>query len=791
MRRLAFPFSLVLCAVPCACSDVSLEHRAADAQTSPPDEEEDTKLTISEPPAVGDQLAGGNVVRVAPTASCTRVVVEDPPKWECSEAQIAEARMGGVVARPAGIAGAAPVAEPPLSVSQLQVADCKGLANLRRPAVKQSLQATLQNQRRAKLRDCLPTQRTFLFDQDGVQVQRCPSTGGSLDAGSQAFAPLPATGLSGAGAAREAAPPDGASEYSTTNTQVGGVDEADFVKNDAQYVYVLGRDGLHVIDAWPAKDTHEIGKIALPGLGTRLFLHQERLVVFVRLNAGGSAAPSAAQACTYGYDCKFGAEPGSTAAIVYDVRNPGAPRELTRYDFSGGYVASRRVGNSVYTVVYDRPGQPSVPLALDLDTSDPEAFERSYQEKLSELDGAVDQIEDAAFLPWLAQSRAGEGMAKINACDEALVAQAASGVSFSSLITFDLSTLAAPKRTMIASKPGFVYASGSALYMASEGTDGREGAYSYRGTAANELSTIHKFALAADSTHYVGSAGVRGHLLNQFAMDELEGVLRVASTSGKVPDPNVSSNLTTFEESQDGFRKLGELTGIASTEDIRSVRFDGTRGFVVTFKKTDPLFVIDLSQPAQPTILGELKIPGYSTYMHPLDRDHLLGLGFEADDQGSFAYFNGIQIQIFDISKLDDPKLMHKTVIGTRGSASDALTNHLAFNYFAAKSLLALPMTICEGGGQGRAGDTLSFSGLMLFDVSLSGGIKERGRMPFVDQAMSQAQPSCSGWWTSTRSVVKRSIIMDDYAIGISDTLYKVAAISQLATPLATLPLGL
>jgi hypothetical protein len=277
-------------------------------------------------------------------------------------------------------------------------------------------------------------------------------------------------------------------------------------------------------------------------------------------------------------------------------------------------------------------------------------------------------------------------------------------------------------------------------------------------------------------------------------MDEQDGVLRVATSSGWVPEPNVSSNLLTLAEQNGKLAPLGSIGGIAPSEDIRSVRFDGTRAFVVTFKKTDPLFVFDLTNPAAPSMLGELKIPGFSTYMHPMDQNHLLAVGFDADDHGDFAFFDGIQIQIFDVSDLSNPLLLHKTTIGTRGSTSEGLTNHLAFNYFPSKGVLALPMTICNGGDDGVYGDTLSFSGLMVFDVSLDTGIKEHGRMPFVNTddviASYGGSVSCNNWWASSTSDVKRSIFMDDYAIGISDTAYQVAPLSDLAGVIGALPLG-
>ena len=166
--------------------------------------------------------------------------------------------------------------------------------------------------------------------------------------------------------------------------------------------------------------------------------------------------------------------------------------------------------------------------------------------------------------------------------------------------------------------------------------------------------------------------------------------------------------------------------------------------------------------------------------MHPLDETHLLAIGFDADDKGSFAYFDGIQIQIFDVTDLADPKLLWKTIIGTRGSNSEALTNHLAFNYFAPKKLLALPMTICEGGDVGMSGSKLTFAGLMAFDISLETGINEHGRLPFLDEGEIATAGECGKWWTSSKSLVKRSIFMDDFIYGLSDAQLRVASLSTM-----------
>jgi uncharacterized secreted protein with C-terminal beta-propeller domain len=237
---------------------------------------------------------------------------------------------------------------------------------------------------------------------------------------------------------------------------------------------------------------------------------------------------------------------------------------------------------------------------------------------------------------------------------------------------------------------------------------------------------------------------------------------------------------------------VGQIDNVAPTEDIRSVRFRGDRGFVVTFKKTDPLFVFDLKDPLAPLIAGELKIPGFSTYMHLMDDDHLLSIGYDADDQGSFAWFTGIMLQIFDVSDMSTPTLTHKEVIGTRGSTSDATTNHLAFNYFPPIDLLAIPMVICEGGsGGGSYGDLMTFSGLMVYEVTTSDGFDYWGGVAHEEpETESTYSGKCSNWWTNSNSKVKRSIFMDDYVYSIAADLIKVDHLDNLGVDVAVIDLA-
>jgi uncharacterized secreted protein with C-terminal beta-propeller domain len=308
-----------------------------------------------------------------------------------------------------------------------------------------------------------------------------------------------------------------------------------------------------------------------------------------------------------------------------------------------------------------------------------------------------------------------------------------------------------------------------------------------------EATTVHKFRLYPGSiaTDYRGSGVVKGRILNQFAMDEHDEHLRIATTTGHLPSPDVHSTMSVLRDVEGELLVAGEVDGIAPTEDIRSVRFDGDVGFVVTFKKTDPLFVFDLSKADAPKIRGELKIPGFSTYMHLMDDSHLLTIGYDADDQGSFAWFQGVQLQIINVADLEDPRLIHKEVIGTRGSTSEATTNHLAFNYFGSRDLLAIPMTICEGSGSGGSyAHEMTFGGLLVYNVTTDEGFDLLGGVP---HATPQSGPdywsACGNWWTNSNSLVQRSIFMESYVYSIAPDKINVAHIDDPAEVLVSIDL--
>lgn len=204
-----------------------------------------------------------------------------------------------------------------------------------------------------------------------------------------------------------------------------------------------------------------------------------------------------------------------------------------------------------------------------------------------------------------------------------------------------------------------------------------------------EVTDLHSFALTGDEpATYLASGSVRGTVLNEFGIDEYQGVVRVASTyRSDAGQGRWTNDVTTLSEADDGeLRELGRVTGLGPDETVRGVRFIGDRGYIVTFRETDPLYVVDLSDPSEPSVEGELKITGFSSYLHPLSDGRLLGVGSEADLNGRVT---GAKVSLFDVSDPTNPTTINSIVYPN--SVFLAASDHLAVTFWEDESLLALP----------------------------------------------------------------------------------------------------
>ncbi|MBU0530771.1 MAG: beta-propeller domain-containing protein, partial [Nanoarchaeota archaeon] len=274
---------------------------------------------------------------------------------------------------------------------------------------------------------------------------------------------------------------------------------------------------------------------------------------------------------------------------------------------------------------------------------------------------------------------------------------------------------------------------------------------------------------------YKAQGSVYGYLLNQFSMDESGDYFRAATTtggnwwgSGQTEQVNnmyvLDSNLNT----------VGKLEDLAPGERIYSVRFIGDRGYMVTFKKIDPLFVIDLSQPTNPTVLGKLKIPGYSDYLHPYDENHIIGIGKDTVEGESetrdFAWYQGIKIALFDVSDVENPIEEHKIIIGDRGTDSYALQDHRAFLFSKEKNLLVIPILLAEIEDKNKVEDwsygDYVYQGAYVYDLTAEDGFDLRGRITHYD---SDEPFMKSGYYFSGDYSIQRSLY-------IVDTLYTISS---------------
>jgi hypothetical protein len=341
-----------------------------------------------------------------------------------------------------------------------------------------------------------------------------------------------------------------------------------------------------------------------------------------------------------------------------------------------------------------------------------------------------------------------------------------SGLGLLTVLTIDLRKGLAPiDSDSIVADGRTVYASQDSLYVATQ----RWFAQPVTATTADppEVTTaIHKFDISDPrSTQYRGSGTVPGYLLGQFALSDYKGVLRVASTEEPTwwnPGPRVESQsvVTTLGEKGGALVELGHVGGLGKGERVYGVRFMGDTGYVVTFRQVDPLYTLDLSTPARPTVRGELRIRGYSAYLHPLGGDLVLGIGQDASDEGRVL---GTQLSLFDVSDLRRPVRIDAYALGS--SWSEAESDHHAFLWWGPSRLAVVPV---------QAYNQEPFIGAVGFRIGRS-GIGETGRVTHAGEA----SPGFAG--RSAGTPIRRSLVVGDALYTVSDKGVKATGLTSFA----------
>ncbi len=512
------------------------------------------------------------------------------------------------------------------------------------------------------------------------------------------------------------------SDYSTTNIQVAGVDETDTVKTDGQYIYTLSNaqssgyyylgsseqtsPSIFIIDADP-QNARVVSKITLDGTSTPLGLFvssdSNRLAVLVNRYTYATGVASR-DIMIFPY---FASE--STSIYVYDIASKSNPILTRNFTVTGSYFNSRMIGDYLYTITSQN------------------AF--LYNEAIT-VPAVYDDGKPYAASPTSIY------YADMNESNY---------YSFTSFYGINImdNNQQPTNMTVLMSGASTMYVSPENIYVAypnwANGTD---------------LTSVYRVRIDGLQLILEAQGNVPGYVMDQYSMDEYNGNLRVATnlyqyslTSAGNYESSQTNNVYVLGKN---LAIIGVLEGLGQGEDLHAVRFMGEKCYLVTFIKTDPLYVIDLSQPQNPKVLGELKIPGYSDYLHPYDATHLIGIGKEAvaAEQGNFAWYQGLKVALFDVTDVNNPLQVANFVIGDRGTDSSALYDPKAFLFEQSKDLLVIPVNLAiinqtlvqQYRSDFPAYGEMVFQGAYVFSISPSGGITLRDTITHIDDALLNSQ---------------------------------------------------
>jgi inhibitor of cysteine peptidase len=532
------------------------------------------------------------------------------------------------------------------------------------------------------------------------------------------------------------APAPGESDYSTTNIQVAGVDEADIVKTDGEYIYFVSGNKTIIVKAYPPEQAQIVSQIELEGTIIGIFINGDRLVLFE-------------QETPYYlyYDDVPAVRESSVPYVspkifvkVYDISDRDNPRLQREVSSDGQYVSSRMIGDYAYVVVnepvYEEEDEPILP----------EIRVRANETEIPATDIYYSNVSDYYYM-------------------------------YTTIIAVNTQNddQEPTYETILLGASSNLYVSLNNIYLTIPvwGSDifGREVWYSQK-------ISIHRIHIEGAEIEYVASGEIPGMVLNQFSMDEYADYFRVATTTW---GETTGNHLYILDMD---LNIVGSLEDLAPGETIYSARFMGERGYLVTFKQVDPLFVIDLSDPRHPEELGYLKVTGYSDYLHPYDENHLIGIGKETTDAGEFAWYQGVKISLFDVSDVGNPQEMSKLEIGDRGTDSPVLWDHKAFLFDKARNLLVMPILEAKVDVTKYSESELVwaygepvYQGAYVFDISLEGGLQLKGRITHIENLDDLEE---GYYYYYSPFSVERSLYIGDVLYTISQAKIKMNNLENL-----------
>lgn len=564
-------------------------------------------------------------------------------------------------------------------------------------------------------------------------------------------------------------------DYSQTNVQVAGVDEADIVKTDGNYIYTLSGKYITISQAYPGEDAQMMSKIELAQGSSpqELFIEGDNILVFgSRYHSrpyDSSAKSELKRSLVYPYSTNV------TFVEIYNVSDRKNPQLERKLEFDGGYKTSRKIGDNVYFVLNHYPQYH----ILSQEISD-ETFCAAVSPQYRE---GIDMNNDTAMKP-------------LTDCLNVRYIEPLRDFQMATIVRLSISNYDKPleKETILGGGEN-VYASKNNMYLIKTDYDyGDSNWPEILPRERRENTQIYKLAIDRGKIDFERLGTVPGRVLNQFSMDEYDGYFRIATTVGHATRDNKNSSSNNVYVLDQNLEKVGAIENIAPGEQIYSVRFMGKRGFLVTFKKVDPFFTLDLENPKNPRLIGKLKIPGYSDYLHPYDENHIIGIGkntVEASENLSgttnFAWYQGMKMAIFDVSDFSNPKEMFKVEIGDRGTDSPILSDHKALLFSREKNLLVIPILEAQltpeqriQNKEGNAYGDFVYQGAYVFDIDLDDGFNLRGRVTHFDNE--DVFKKSGYYFGSQDNSIKRSLYINDNLYTVSNAKISINKLEDLSS---------
>lgn len=524
---------------------------------------------------------------------------------------------------------------------------------------------------------------------------------------------------------------DSETKNSKTNTQVNNVDEADIVKVDGNYIYYVSNKKLVIIDAHTPEASEKISEINYKDTNfnpREVYVKGQKIIVIGNEydNSCKTEVISTEDVTATDIERVQESKPKS-GMIIYDISNIKEPKETRRVMIEGNYISSRMIEDNIYYVANKYIATSNIQ-KNKMEDLDEDKYKPVYQDTaVSQEEKCINydliyyfpETQDSSYLMLAGLN--------INNNEEAEI------------------------RTFLGAGQ-YIYSSEKNMYIATNKTTYGKG-YEVLGGTTHLL----KIELNNGKFNFKAECNIDGQVNNQFSMDENKDTFRIATTTGNIwVDETTANNLYILN---DKLEEIGRVENFGKEEKIYSVRYVENKAYVVTFKQTDPLFVIDLSESTKPQILGELKIPGYSTYLHPYDDTHLIGFGYDTKENGTRVITNGLKMSMFDISDFNNPQELFKISIGdSKYTYSELLYNHKALLFSKEKNIIAFPLYSSSG--------RKTNSKAAIYNIDLKKGFSLKGEISNVTNKYEEN--------------VKRIVFANDTFYTFSDSLVKVANMDTL-----------